>query len=51
MEQRLAHISEKETQTAKAIGDAITTASAAYVAERLKDTAADLIERVGTSAV
>ena len=42
MEQRLAHVSEKQTETAKAIGEAIITASAAYVAERLKDVGADL---------
>ena len=31
-----------QTETAKAIGEAIITASAAYVAERLKDVGADL---------
>jgi hypothetical protein len=51
MEQRLAQISEKETQTAKAIGETIITASAGYVAERLKDAGADLIEKVRTSVV
>ena len=40
MEQRLAQISEKQTETAKAIGEAIITAGAAYVAERLKDAGA-----------
>ena len=49
MEQRLTHISEKQTETAKAIGEAIITAGAAYVAERLKDAGADLIEKVRTS--
>ena len=49
MEQRLAQISEKQTETAKAIGEAIITAGAAYVAERLKDAGADLIEKVRTS--
>ena len=43
MEQRLAQISERQTGTAKAIGEAIITAGAAYVAERLKDAGADLI--------
>ena len=42
MEQRLSQISESQTETAKAIGEAIITASAAYVAERLKDVGADL---------
>ena len=49
MERRLAQISEKQTETAKAIGEAIITAGAAYVAERLKDAGADLIEKVRTS--
>ena len=49
IEQQLAQISEKETQTAKAIGEAIITSGAAYVAERLKDSGADLIEKVRTS--
>ena len=49
MEQRLAGISEKQAETAKAIGEAIITAGAAYVAERLKDAGADLIGKVGTS--
>jgi tRNA G37 N-methylase TrmD len=49
MEQRLVQISETQTETAKAIGEAIITAGAAYVAERLKDAAADLIEKVRTS--
>ena len=49
MEQRLAHISAQQTETAKAIGEAIITAAAAYVAERLKDAGADLIEKVRTS--
>jgi hypothetical protein len=51
MEQRLAQISEKQAGTAKAIGEAIITAGAAYVAERLKDAGADLIEKVRTSIV
>ena len=42
MEQWLSQISESQTETAKAIGEAIITASAAYVAERLKDVGADL---------
>ena len=49
MEQRLAQISAKQTETAKAIGEAIITAGAAYVAERLKDAGADLIEKIRTS--
>ncbi len=49
MEQRLAQISEKQTETAKAIGEAIITAGATYVAERLKDAVADLVEKVRTS--
>jgi ribulose kinase len=49
MEQRLAHISAQQTGTAKAIGEAIITAAAAYVAERLKDAGADVIEKVRTS--
>ena len=49
MERRLAQISEKQAETAKAIGEAIITAAAAYVAERLKDAGADLIEKVRTS--
>jgi len=51
MEQRLAQISEKQTETAKAIGEAIITAGAAYVAERFKDAGADLIEKVRTTVV
>lgn len=51
MEQRLAHISAQQTETAKAIGEAIITAGAAYVAERLRDAGADLIEKVRTSIV
>ena len=49
MERRLAQISAQEAETAKAIGEAIITAAAAYVAERLKDAGADLIEKVRTS--
>jgi hypothetical protein len=49
MEQRLAQISAQQTETAKAIGEAIITAGAAYVAERLKDAGADLIEKIRTS--
>ena len=49
MEQRLAHISEKQVETAKAIGEAIITAAAAYVAERLKDAGADLVEKARRS--
>jgi hypothetical protein len=49
MEQRLAQISAQQTETAKAIGEAIITAGGAYVAERLKDAGADLIEKVRTS--
>ena len=48
-EQRLSHISAQQTGTAKAIGEAIITAGAAYVAERLQDAGADLIEKVRTS--
>jgi hypothetical protein len=48
MEQRLAQISAQQTGSAKAIGEAIITAGAAYVAERLKDAGADLIENVRT---
>jgi hypothetical protein len=44
MEQRLAQISATQTGTAKAIGETIITAGAAYVAERLKDAGADFIE-------
>ena len=51
LEQRLAQISEKQTETAKAIGEAIITAGAAYVAERIQDAGADLIEKVRTSIV
>ena len=51
MEQRLAQISENQTETAKAIGEAIITAGAAYVAERLKGAGAELIEKVRTSIV
>ena len=51
MEQRLAQISEKQTETAKAIGENLITAGAAYLAERLKDAGADLIEKVRTSVV
>ena len=50
MEQRLAQISAQQTETAKAIGEAIITAGASYVAERLKDAGADLIEKVRTGA-
>ncbi len=46
MEQRLAQISEKQTEAAKTIGEAIVTGGAAYVAERLKDAGTDLIEKV-----
>ncbi len=49
IEQRLGHISAQQTKTAKAIAEAIITAAAAYVAERLKDAGADLIEKVRTS--
>ena len=49
MEQRLRQISEKQTETAKAIGEAIITAGAAYVAERFKDAGVDLIGEVRTS--
>jgi len=49
MERRLAQISAQQAETAKAIGEAIITAAAAYVAERLKDAGADLIEKVRTS--
>ena len=49
MEQGLAQLSAQQTETAKAIGEAIITAGAAYVAERLKDAGADLIEKVRTS--
>ncbi len=49
MEHRLGQISEKQTETAKAIGESIITAAASYVAERFKDAGADLIEEVGTS--
>ena len=49
MQQRLGQISEKQAETAKSIGEAIITASAAYVAERLKDAGANLIENVRTS--
>jgi hypothetical protein len=49
MEQRLTHISATQTEAAKAIGETIITAGAAYVAERLKDAGADLIEKVRTS--
>ena len=50
-QQRFAQISAKQTDTAKAIGESIITAAAAYVAERLKDAGADLIEKVRTSIV
>ena len=49
MEQRLAQIWEKQAETAKAIGEAIITAAAVYVAERLKAAGADLIEKIRTS--
>ncbi len=48
MEQRIAQISVQQTETAKTIGETIITASAAYVAERLKDAGADHIEKVRT---
>jgi Transcriptional activator TraM len=48
-EQRLAHLSAQQTETAKAIGEAIITAAASYVAERLKDAGVDFIEKVRTS--
>jgi hypothetical protein len=51
MEQRLAQISETQTEAAKAIAENIITASTAYVAERLKDAGADLIEKVRTNVV
>ncbi len=50
MEQRLAQISAQQIETAKSIGEAIITAGAGYVAERLKDAGADLMERVRTGA-
>ena len=50
MEQSLAQISGQHTETAKAIGEAIITAAASYVAEQLKDAGADLIEKVRTNA-
>ena len=46
MELRLAEFSAQQTETAIAIGENIITAGAAYVAERLKDAGADLIEKV-----
>jgi hypothetical protein len=49
-ERRLAQISEKQTETAKAIGETIISAGAAYVAERLKDAGADLIEKIRMTA-
>jgi Transcriptional activator TraM len=49
MEQKFTQISQKQAETAKAIGEAIITASAAYVAERFNDAGADLIEKVRTS--
>jgi hypothetical protein len=49
-EQRLAYISAQQAETAKAIGEAIITAAAVYVAERLKDAGADLIKKARTSA-
>ena len=48
-ERRFAQISEKQAETAKVIGETIITAGAAYVAERLQDAGADLIEKVRTS--
>ena len=48
MEQRFAHISGQQTETAKTIGESIITAAASYVAERLKDAGADLIEKMRT---
>ena len=51
MEQRLAQISAQQTEAAKAIGEAIITAGASYVAERLKDAGADLIEKIRASGV
>ena len=51
MEQRLAQISEKQTEAAKAIAEAIITTGAAYVAERLQDAGSDLIEKIQISAV
>ena len=49
MERRLTQISAQQIDTAKGIGEAIITAAAAYVAERLKDAGTDLIEKVRTS--
>ena len=49
MEQRLEQISEKQTETAKAIGESIITAGAGYVAARFQDVGADLIEKLRTS--
>ena len=49
-EQRLGQISEKQTDTAKAISESIITAAASYVAERLTEAGADLIEKVRTTA-
>ena len=49
MEQRLEQISEKQAETAKAIGESIITAGAAYVAARFQDAGADLIEKVRMS--
>ena len=50
IEQRLAQISAQQTEGAKAIGEAIITAGATYVAERFQDAGADLMEKVRTSA-
>ena len=50
MEPRLAEISQKQAETAKAIGEAIITGGAAYVAERLKDASGDLVEKIQTRA-
>ena len=51
MEKQLAQISATQSETAKAIGENIVTASAAYIAERVKDAGADLIEKIRTSVV
>ena len=47
LEQRLAQVAEKQTEAAKAIGENIITAATTYIADRLKESGADLLEKLG----
>jgi hypothetical protein len=50
LECQISRISAQQTETAKAIGENIVTAGAAYVADRLKEACANLAEVRGSAA-